>query len=281
MLGSTPPYSAKASAPPPPAGGGPTGRTGHAPASSTAAPDDRRADQHIRRQDPGGYRHEVARPLPPVAGAVGRVDELLQPTLVGLVLAHAYDVDGHVVLLELPPGPLEGAGFDGRVEGTADEDHDALGAVLVPPVLEGQAGHLDRGRDVDPRRGRVARTARRDAVQGGQDLAHVVGRADEELGPGPALAGAGPRRSRHGDDADGRLRVGLRLGVDQEVGRVVLRLEPGGDVIPVPHVFGVVQQDHAGFERHGGFYLLVWGYYYISMLMDVTRSYHKHNQRLP
>mmetsp|Transcript_27551 Transcript_27551/g.79457 ORF Transcript_27551/g.79457 Transcript_27551/m.79457 type:complete len:505 (+) Transcript_27551:145-1659(+) len=235
-------------------GGGTAGRAGHtaaAASSSATAADNRRAHEDVRGENPGGDGHEVARPLPPVAGAVGRVDQLLEPGLVGPVLAHADDVDGHVVLLELPPGALEGAGLEGRVQRAADEDHDALGPVLVAPVLEGEARDLDGGGDVDARRGGVAGPARRDAVEGGQDLPHVVGRADEELGPGAALARAGSRRARHGDDPDGRFRVGLRLGVDQQVGRVVLRLQPRRDVVPVPHVFGVVQQDHAGFERHG------------------------------
>ena len=114
-------------------------------------------------------------------------------------------------------------------------------------MLQGQRRDLDGRGDVHgvpARRGHLA--AKPHAVECREYLPEVVGGGYEELGtrgrPGRA----------HGDDPDGALRVAPGLGVHEEVRCVRLGLEAGGDVVPVPHVLGIVEKDHAGFEGHGG-----------------------------
>mmetsp|Transcript_45731 Transcript_45731/g.138960 ORF Transcript_45731/g.138960 Transcript_45731/m.138960 type:complete len:239 (+) Transcript_45731:1023-1739(+) len=205
----------------------------------------------------------MARPLSIFSSAapVRRIHHPLELLLVLLQFSHAHHVDVHVVLLELTPRLDQIARID-STEGRADEQDYALGTVLIPSMLEGQGCDLDRRGDVHDRGG-IARVSRRRgstdryAVQCAQYLPHVVCGADQQFGASvPASSGiSGP--SAHGDHSDRALGVGLGLLTDEHVRRVVLRLESSRDVISIAHVLGVVEEDHAGFERHGcGFGLI-------------------------
>ena len=111
----------------------------------------------------------------------------------------------------------------------AHKDDDPLPLVFVLPVLEGQLGDLDGGAEVDD-------ALDFQALHGVEDLAQVLGGRDQHAG----------RFARHGQDANGVLRVGLRLGAGQEVDGVGLGLEPRGRVVAVPGPLAVVHAHHRG-----------------------------------
>ena len=82
-------------------------------------------------------------------------------------------------------------------------------------------------------------------MQAVQDLAGVGGEGGEDFG---AVAA-------HAEQAAGGFGVGLRFGVEDEVGGVPLRLPARGKVVAVAGGFGVVDHDHCGFEH---FEEVVW-----------------------
>ena len=88
--------------------------------------------------------------------------------------AHANDVNRHIVLFQLSSGLGERLGF-GK-DGTSDKQDNALRAILVATMLEGERGDLDRGSDVDLVGGHSQ------IVQSVEDFADIVRRTDEKLG---------------------------------------------------------------------------------------------------
>ena len=75
-----------------------------------------------------------------------------------------------------------------------------------------------------------------DAMQGIQDFADIVGRTDEKFGAFTDANGAFGMRL-------------LGLCAHQQIGRVLLGLQEGRNLIAIVHVLRIVQQDHARFKR--------------------------------
>jgi hypothetical protein len=81
-------------------------------------------------------------------------------------------------------------------------------------------------------------------VQSGEDFSNVIGGTDQELDTCCETSAV------HQNDSDGGFGIGLGFVRDEEVGGVLLGGEAGGEVVSVAHVLAVVEEDHAGFERH-------------------------------
>ena len=54
----------------------------------------------------------------------------------------------------------------------------------------------------------------------------------------------------HGHDTDGVLRIRIDFCLEYSVDCIGLRLEAGWLVVPIPHVFRVVNNHHGRFQRH-------------------------------
>mmetsp|Transcript_24466 Transcript_24466/g.44121 ORF Transcript_24466/g.44121 Transcript_24466/m.44121 type:complete len:204 (+) Transcript_24466:2374-2985(+) len=178
------------------------------------------------------------------SSSVRRIDQLSQLWFVLFQLSQRNNIDENVILLQLLPR-LDQRTLIRALKRRSNEQHDALRSILVTTMLQRQRGHLHgRGNVHGILPCHVHLSTKRDSMQCRQYFSQIVRRTDQKFGT------RGRTRGGHGDDAYGRFGIALGFLIDDHVGRVALGLHASGDVIAIAHEFGVIQEDHARFERH-------------------------------
>mmetsp|Transcript_21665 Transcript_21665/g.45253 ORF Transcript_21665/g.45253 Transcript_21665/m.45253 type:complete len:344 (+) Transcript_21665:237-1268(+) len=188
---------------------------------------DRTAGQDIRRQHSRWNGNQMASSFTLIASAVCRIHQLTQFGFVCFQFSHGYHINGNIVFLELTTRFLQRLDFTRH--GRSYKDHNSLSTILFRSMFEGQTGHLHRGGQIGIGRLRLGGSAHGNGstVQGGQNLANFASRTHQHL--------------RSSGNTDCRLRVGLRLGPHQQIGRILLGFQSGGNIIAIPHKLGAVQ----------------------------------------
>lgn len=162
-----------------------------------------------------------------VVVTVDALTKLFKLFSVFILFTKVYEIHSHIVFHLL--GQLHQ--LLGIVLYQAAHKHNhPLALDLVLAMLQGQRSHLDA-------RGNVRGALNLCLVQSRQNLAEIRRQRRQHFGPAAA----------HAHQPDRVLGIGLRLDVENHGHRVHLRLEPGGCIVAIPHVLGIV--DTGGVKR--------------------------------